>query len=827
MLSGHFTMAWAQSEQIREATQREMRLRPAAANSGSAIQTNKNQGKLNSRNSSQNNFIATQSKSKSKVIANNDFDHDLQLLSIDAPYSGLYLTNSEYVSVSILNLTGNNEADVSVTYILDNNAAVTETIPDTLFGYSITYFDFSQTVDLSVQNQLYHLKVYISSNTDQNPLNDTLSLDIYNGMSYCTSSSDICLDYISSVQLNTINQGSSCNGYNDYTNLSTDIGYGVYSLLTIINGNSQPMSSLAVFVDWNQNADFTDDTNIPVSGGPDTFLIPLTAPNYATSGTTRMRIIISSDGYIYPCGTYNYGETEDYTINVTGSPVANDLQAVSIISPTQVSTPYYYYPGIEISNPGTSDQTNIILGYSVNNGPVVTETYTDPINGSGGMAYYTFTQGFSIDTCGNYALKVFTALPGDFNLNNDTVFATVNAGSYLQVNSAASVQSAIQALLSGSGLTISNVSFTGDTNALGVFHADCSNLGLDSGLVLSTGFATIASGPNNSGSAGYNLMLNGNPMLDSLINGTTYDAVVLEFDIVPQYDSIAFRYVFGSEEYPEYVNQYNDVFAFFVSGPNPAGGSYQNENIAIIPGTGNQAVSINTINNGLTNSGPCMNCQYYIHNMENSVQLDAFTTPLTAQFVAVPGATYHLRIAIADAVDHIYDSDVFLEAASFSSPAGNVMLSGEVEYKNNAETPIANALVKLKQAGTTIAQTQTNAYGNYQFSNIPAGTYDLVVSHSGPWGGVNSADGLLIIKYFAGITNLTELNLSVANLNNIPVVNSADALLAVRRFVGLISSFSVPDWIFETHTVTLSPGNPVIRDVKGLCAGDVNGSYTP
>ncbi|MDP0953449.1 choice-of-anchor L domain-containing protein, partial [Klebsiella pneumoniae] len=79
---------------------------------------------------------------------------------------------------------------------------------------------------------------------------------------------------------------------------------------------------------------------------------------------------------------------------------------------------------------------------------------------------------------------------------------------------------------------------------------------------------------------------------------TTNDAAVLQFDFIPLGDTLKFDYVFASEEYNVYVGGgVNDVFAFLLSGPNPAGGNYVDANLALLPGT-TTPVSINTVNNG-------------------------------------------------------------------------------------------------------------------------------------------------------------------------------------------------------------------------------------
>ncbi len=256
-----------------------------------------------------------------------------------------------------------------------------------------------------------------------------------------------------------------------------------------------------------------------------------------------------------------------------------------------------------------------------------------------------------------------------------------------------SAQQLVQQVLVGGGVTISNVTFNGSGStipasvvSMGRFlNGNTTNIGLTEGVLITSGNINIAPGPNTLTSAGLDLGLGGDPQLATLIPGyTVYDASVLEFDFRPISDTLRFRYVFASDEYPEFSgSNYNDVFGFFVTGPNPAGGNYTNYNIALIPGT-TTPVSINNLNNGTTGTGPCNNCQYYVNNPPNAptIQYDGFTTVLTAMAVVVPCQTYHIKIAIGDAGDHIYDSGVFLEANSFSTSGVSYNLS----YSSNIDT---------------------------------------------------------------------------------------------------------------------------------------------
>jgi gliding motility-associated-like protein len=232
----------------------------------------------------------------------------------------------------------------------------------------------------------------------------------------------------------------------------------------------------------------------------------------------------------------------------------------------------------------------------------------------------------------------------------------------------------VQQVLVGNGVTVTNITFNGAGVAIAEFSGGGNtNLGLVSGVVLSTGDATDVVGPN-SGNVSTNNNTGSDPQLASLITATINDAAVLEFDFTPIADTIRFRYVFGSEEYPEYVSSFNDVFGFFISGPNPAGGNYLNQNIAIVPGTTNTPVSIYNINNGSSNTGPCVNCQYYVNNTGGlTVEFDGMTTVLTAWAVVVPCQSYHMKLAVGDAGDHVLDSGVFLEANSFSTSAVQII----------------------------------------------------------------------------------------------------------------------------------------------------------
>ena len=242
--------------------------------------------------------------------------------------------------------------------------------------------------------------------------------------------------------------------------------------------------------------------------------------------------------------------------------------------------------------------------------------------------------------------------------------------------------------LAGSGVTITNPTIVCPTSAgvsfAGTFNNAPAGLGISDGIVLTTGLSTDLIDPTGINFfASTSATAAGDSDLDALLTSlgesyTTNDACVLEFDIEVTGDSLKFNYAMGSEEYPTYVcGSVNDIFGFFISGPNPLGGTYNNQNIALIPGT-NVPVSINTVNNGGSGSAAtCYDGTYSSFMNSNpspissvdSIAYTELTQVLQARAATVPCQTYHFKLAIADGGDWVFDSGVFLEAGSFTSNA--------------------------------------------------------------------------------------------------------------------------------------------------------------
>ena len=137
---------------------------------------------------------------------------------------------------------------------------------------------------------------------------------------YCSASGGND-EYISNVTIGSINKTSTASGYADYTSESTDMEIGSNYSISITNGNPYSSDQCGIWVDWNQDEDFEDaNETIVVSGTPGDgpYTATIIPPSGAIAGSTRMRIRITYTGAVDPCGTTQYGEVEDYTINVIG-----------------------------------------------------------------------------------------------------------------------------------------------------------------------------------------------------------------------------------------------------------------------------------------------------------------------------------------------------------------------------------------------------------------------------------------------------------------------------------------------------------------------------
>ncbi len=391
----------------------------------------------------------------------------------------------------------------------------------------------------------------------------------------------------------------------------------------------------------------------------------------------------------------------------------------------------------------------------------------------------------------------------------------------LVVSTSQSPADLVQKVLLGPGVTVSNIQYSGASNTIGSFSATNTNLGITSGIMMTTG--TLLNngdgpqGPNNKAGASFDNNAPGFNLLTNLLGGTaTLNSAYLQMDFVPLSDTVRFKYVFGSEEYPEFAPpnnaQYNDVFAFFISGPGISG----QQNIAKLPnGT---SVSINNIN-AATNS------TYYIGNGDGStapyngsanyIQYDGFTKVLEAVSKVQCGETYHLILAIADVGDAAFDSGIFLEANSLKANL-DFSIDSKISYQ---AFPQANLMAE-GCVSTTFTIKRSG-------SNLPAVTIPILASGSATKD--LDYDGLPSSIVFNKGETQKQITINALADNNSEVIETILLSFLIKDACGNDKNIDLefgikdPDPLF----VTVQSGNPICPGDDVQIVTNVSGGVGP
>jgi gliding motility-associated-like protein len=280
------------------------------------------------------------------------------------------------------------------------------------------------------------------------------------------------------------------------------------------------------------------------------------------------------------------------------------------------------------------------------------------------------------------------------------------------------------------------------SNGLGYFVNTNPNFPMQSGVILSTGSAVNAQGPNTS------MLDDGSPswpgdanleatLLQAGITMTSTNATVLEFDFTPISSHFNFDFVFASEEYGNFQCQFSDAFAFLLTNMNTG----VTTNLAVVPST-NTPISVVTIRDFLYNSScPSANAQYFgtfnggSAAASSATNFNGQTKLLNASAVLTPNTPYHIKLVIADRSDSQSDSAIFINSDSFNigqdvlgldltTATNTAVCYGETQVLSTDLDPADYTFVWTKN-GTTISGangpslnvTQPGTYG-VTYTNI-------------------------------------------------------------------------------------------------------------
>ena len=369
--------------------------------------------------------------------------------------------------------------------------------------------------------------------------------------------------------------------------------------------------------------------------------------------------------------------------------------------------------------------------------------------------------------------------------------------------------------------------------------------GMEKGMLLGTGPMLSAEGTNTAqgilggGFTSWSGLNNGiappanqrDPDLSPLITQFLGTFTSLEFDFRSYTDSVSFQYIFASEEFPNYANSsYNDIFGFFVSGPNigALNGSVRDTiNIALLP-NGNP-VTINNSNWGnqtwyYATSTPIASAvapQYHVPIYASSpiTEIDGHTIILTAKARLQPGVWYHMKLAIANVSDDALGSGVFLEAGSLDlgKPESNVpdpymKTDYDIEFGTNTfYSSCMNYLeVDVSQAGSA------NVLKVWSEGSGAAYVYDADLN--------KYFSDTVSYEFVNGVDSIINIHFKITD--NVP--NGAQVRIFSQMFNGLVGGQRDTTDIYTLYAKSVTALQKVVRPAPGYAGmvdvTSVNGS---
>lgn len=318
--------------------------------------------------------------------------------------------------------------------------------------------------------------------------------------------------------------------------------------------------------------------------------------------------------------------------------------------------------------------------------------------------------------------------------------SSLSALAQLSVSDNYKYEQLVKEVFAGDGVIVKNVNFSGAPQSIGYFDGSQSNLGMGRGLVLTTGSIFGIPGPNISNSTSTNHDLGGDGDLQAGIDAPTYDAVRLEYDFIANTDKVTFKYIIASEEYNDETQRaFADALGIFVSRP----GFAHTKNVALLP-DGRTPATIHTINEK-------NNSEYYIDNIAGTtVEYDGFSVVLTATISVIPFEEYHIKFALADVEDKIYDTAIFLEALSFSSGDYNKLVA-DIDVKPVGCNGFASLDLQVKGGKAPFQYAWSIGANTEDVTNIPVGEYSVIV--------VDAAGSVFEDKVHVGYAEPLEVNM--------------------------------------------------------------------
>lgn len=401
-------------------------------------------------------------------------------------------------------------------------------------------------------------------------------------------------------------------------------------------------------------------------------------------------------------------------------------------------------------------------------------------------------------------------------------FYSVNA-QYIEVNDTYTAQQLVENVLINSpcaqvsNFTINGWEYSNGEKSYGYFNRGTSTFPFQEGVLITTGRAVSAIGPNDSLLSEGPVEWGGDPDLEAAIGEfNTINATVLEFDFLPIANKMSFEYIFSSEQYLSNPNPnqcfFSDGFAFLLCEVNP---QTQYANLALVPGT-NIPVKVTTVRGSGTICQPA-NTQYFdaFNGIEHPTNYNGQTVILKAEATVTPGVLYHLKLVVADQGNRLYDSGIFLGGGSF-----------KVEIDLGPDRTVANQNPVCEGEIYTLDASQpgNNSYQWFLNNNLIPGatqaTYD--VTEAGEYSVVVllentscEANGSVLVEYVGAPADQSVTLVAcdtngdgqaVFNLSSLnPLLNNNDSSLTITYYSQLSDALNQTNPIAQPQSYAAAP----------------------